>query len=619
MVNKPIIPLDIDDDDFNDDQPSLTNISVYNLPVYRHTGLFQDTEPVARPEHRPQSSKLLFPIACVIIFVLVFYGFLLSQGIPQKWTESVNAPTEAHDVNAPAEEAAEDSAPVEATEEVETTEKVETTEESVKEHPCPSIVMIAPFAGLLLCIAFLPLLPATAYWWEHNTNKFLVATSLGAVTLLYYYFGCHFPVEGHWPGHSVVDPAVDGGFAVVKTVFANAIMSEFIPFIVLLFSLFVITGGIRISGNFKGTPFINTVILAVGALLASFIGTTGAAMLLIRLLLEINRRRKYRVHTVILFIFTVCNAGGCLTPLGDPPLFLGYLRGVPFEWTLLHLWPAWLFLNVVLLIFYFFWDSWFYQRESYRYRQRGMTSRVRLLVAGWGVNVPLLLGVVASVAFLAPNKPFMGYESCHPPYYLREAVQLGLAAVSLLVGRSSVRRKNAFNFLAIGEVAALFFGIFICMQAPLQIINVEGKNMVTRVEEKTGLGKEMLFFWTTGSLSLVLDNAPTYVVFFETAKTLSPGLTEEEAREAWKATGSKRELDLVRVGKSGFIDNHLLIAVALGTIFMGGMTYIANGPNFMVKAIADCSGIKMPSFFGFMVYSCVILLPAIILTSLFFL
>ena len=341
-------------------------------------------------------------------------------------------------------------------------------------------------------------------------------------------------------------------------------------------------------------------------------------MLLIRLLLEINRRRKYKVHTVILFIFTVCNGGGCLTPLGDPPLFLGYLRGVPFEWTLLALWPAWLFLNVVLLGFYFFWDTWFYRQESARYKQSGAAGRIRLLVAGWQLNLPLLLGVVASVAFLAPNKAFLGYDGCYPPYYLREAVQLALAAISLFAGRYNIRRKNAFNFVAIGEVAALFFGIFICMQVPLQIINVEGKGLVAKAEEKTGFDKETLFFWTTGSLSLVLDNAPTYVVFFETAKTLSPGATEEEAREAWRATGSERELRPVPVGKSGFIDHNLLIAVALGTVFMGGMTYIANGPNFMVKAIADCSGVKMPSFFGFMVYSCLILLPVIILTSLIF-
>ena len=588
-------PIENDYDSYEDDSPSLTNISVYNLPVYHHTGLFRDQEPVRPPEHKPQPSKLLIPIAFAIVLILIFYAFLLYQGVPQKWTERAN------------------------------THHVEVHEEHGEEHPesgqHPPLFMIFPFAGLLLCIAFLPLLPTTAHWWENNTHKFLVAAGFGAITLFYYHFFCLIPVERHWPEHSVVEPAAQGAgdsLGIVKAIFANAILNEYIPFIVLLFSLFVITGGIRISGNFKGTPFVNTVILTIGALMASFIGTTGAAMLLIRLLLEINRRRKYKVHTVILFIFTVCNAGGCLTPLGDPPLFLGYLRGVPFEWTLLALWPAWLFLNVVLLGFYFCWDTWFYRRESDKLKQSGKTNQVRLLIAGWGLNVPLLLGVVASVAFLAPNKAFLGWEDCYPPYYLREAVQLALAAISLFAGRYSIRRKNAFNFIAIGEVAALFFGIFICMQVPLQIINVEGNGMVARAEEKTGLGKETLFFWTTGSLSLVLDNAPTYVVFFETARTLSPGLTEEEAREAWQATGSQRELRPVPVGKIGFVDHYLLIAVALGTVFMGGMTYIANGPNFMVKAIADCSGVKMPSFFGFMVYSCLILLPVIILTSLFF-
>jgi len=598
------IPLDNDiDSDYDDNPPSLTNISVYNLPVYHHTGLFQDPEP-PRPEHKPEPSKLLTPIAYAIVFILVFYSFLLYQGIPQQWTKRANAPVH--------------------TEEHGTEHGTEHAEGHPESGLRPPVFMVIPFAGLLLCIAFLPLLPVTAHWWERNHNKFLVAACFGGVTLLYYHFFCEIPVERHWPEHSVVEPVLQGStqgadrFGIVKAVFANAILNEFIPFIVLLFSLFVITGGIRISGNFKGTPVINTAILAIGTLLASFIGTTGAAMLLIRLLLEINRRRKYKVHTVILFIFTVCNAGGCLTPLGDPPLFLGYLRGVPFEWPLLALWPAWLFLNVTLLVFYLFWDTWFYRHESSRLKHRGSTGRVRLLIAGWGVNVPLLLGVVASVAFLVPTKPFLGWEGYYPPYYFREAVQLGLAAISLFAGRYNVRRKNAFNFIAIGEVAALFFGIFICMQVPLQIINVEGKGVVALAEEKTGFEKEILFFWTTGTLSLVLDNAPTYVVFFETARTLSPGMTEEEAREAWLAAGSHRELKPVAVGKSGFIDYRLLVAVALGTVFMGGMTYIANGPNFMVKAIADCSGIKMPSFFGFMIYSCLILLPVIVLTSLLF-
>jgi Na+/H+ antiporter NhaD/arsenite permease-like protein len=813
--------LNNDPQDDSDDHPSLYNISVYGKHTYHHSGIFHDpVEPGAereehaslaenisgifsgifpgdgvlpgdehKPVHAPvhvhaeevKPSKLLTPVAIAIVVLLACYGFLLFQGIPQNWTKLSNVEhVEKHGDESHGEhpETEPDTLPNE-------TDKAEGGEHAEAKHH-PPYFMIAPFAGLLCCIAFFPLIPKTAHWWESNTNRFLVAASCGAVTLFYYAFFCHFPVEGHWPYHHVVDKAADGGFAVAQTIFANAIMSEFVPFIVLLFSLFVITGGIRISGNFKATPFVNTCILTVGTLMASFIGTTGAAMLLIRFLLETNRRRKYRAHTVILFIFTVCNGGGCLTPLGDPPLFLGYLRGVPFEWTLFALWPAWLFLNVVLLSFYFLWDSWFYRYETeYKYRSKsgegGMESIIQmvsgivhvsktedtseakvpseaktvkkgtgLLITGWRLQVPLLLGIVASVAFLDPSRPIpvLGpmmasvLGSDHPPFYLREAVQLALAAASLFFGSYHIRKKNAFNFLAIGEVAALFFGIFICMQVPLQIINVEGKGLVEMVEKKTGLSKEPIFYWGTASVSVSLDNAPTYVVFFETAKTLSKGETVEEAsqswreineekrfletarsliptvddarakeawakvntdiakadrfleakkilklelddeaikkawrdeihvcdvhrfvnaaakltagldkekaktawreadnrfivamkelepgieaaktKEAWATIGKKRcyrELVPVSLGKNGFIDHFLLIAVALGTVFVGGMSYIANGPNFMVKAIAEQAGIKMPSFFGFMVFACIILLPVIFITSLIF-
>jgi Na+/H+ antiporter NhaD/arsenite permease-like protein len=612
-------------------------------------------------EHEPEPSKLLIPVAIAIILLLAFYGYLLYQGKPQDWTvrfntisqkgiadpkeERVPTTKEADGHVLPSEEIGEKDAPQ--------------AEEAEPQPLHPPVIMITPFVVLLLCIAFLPLIPATSHWWESNMNRLLVAVILGAITLLYYYFACDFPVEQHWPDHNLINPRDEGntGTVMVGIVLLNAVMYEYIPFIVLLFSLFVITGGIRISGNFKATPFINTIILTLGALLASFIGTTGAAMLFIRFLLDINRRRKYKVHTVVFFIFTVCNAGGCLTPLGDPPLFLGYLRGIDFFWTFM-LWDAWLFLNAVLLTMYFLWDAFYYRRESDEYKKRDMSHRTGLLVTGWALNVPLLLGVVASVAFLAPNKPIFDW---YPPYYLREAIQLGLAAISLLFGCYTIRKKNSFNFLAIGEVAALFFGIFLCVQVPLQIISVQGKNMVAAAEEKTGLGKETLFFWTTASLSLFLDNAPTYVVFFETARTLTPGATEEEATQAWNRntaevlrkrlleSGQKENevADLVKlidsneideankmleamnetsirafkpipIGQQGFIDHYLLVAIALGTVFIGGMTYIANGPNFMVKAIADHSGVRMPSFFGFMVYSFLLLLPPVILVSLIF-
>jgi len=477
--------------------------------------------------------------------------------------------------------------------------------------------MVAPFALLLLAIAILPLIPTTAHWWESNLHRFYVAAGLGLVTLLYYGFFYNFPLEGHWPAHYEV-VADAGAFNKISVVFMNAIVADFIPFIILLFSLFTITGGIRIEGNLKASPFVNSVILFIGAFLASFIGTTGAAMLLIRLLLETNQERKYKVHTVVFFIFCVCNCGGCLTPLGDPPLFLGYLKGVDFFWTF-HLWVEWAFVNLILIVIYFLWDTlWYYPKESKEDKALDDVNQSGLKISGLGLNLPLLLGIVASVALLSPGKPVIGTD-WHPWYFLREAIQLGLCAVSLAFGCRKIREANAFNFAAIIEVAALFFGIFICMQAPLQILNVEGKNIVAAAKEKIGAKEPVLFFWATGSLSSVLDNAPTYVVFFETAKSLSPNSEADfEKKEFAGFKKLREEGKMVPVG-TGFIEFHLLAAISLGAVFMGAMTYIGNGPNFMVKAIAEQSGVKMPSFFGYMGYSFALLLPLFILMVWLFL
>jgi Na+/H+ antiporter NhaD/arsenite permease-like protein len=320
-----------------------------------------------------------------------------------------------------------------------------------------------------------------------------------------------------------------------------------------------------------------------------------------------------------MFIFCVCNCGGCLTPLGDPPLFLGYLRGVAFEWTFFALWVEWAFVNLSLIAFYFLWDTvWFYWREAKTDKQNDAANKTSLAISGWMLNVPLLLGVVAAVALLDPGKPLLGTE-WYPWYYLREAVQLGLAAMSLLFSSALIRKENAFNFLAIGEVAALFFGIFICMQAPLQILHEEGKPLVAHAEHATGASKPKLFFWSTGALSSVLDNAPTYVVFYETAKALTPN-TDEEKEEWQKEEGKEfRPVLLGNNGDKGQIDFYLLVAVSLGAVFMGAMTYIGNGPNFMVKAIAEQDGVKMPSFFGYMLYSFLILLPLLIALTILFL
>jgi len=440
----------------------------------------------------------------------------------------------------------------------------------------PPLATVLPFALLLVAIAILPLTPGASHWWEHNSSKLLVAGLLAAVTLGYYLLGHRHPIDLHFPAHAVVQPAAAGlSWSTVGTVLVNAILAEYIPFITLLFALYVITGGVRIEGDLEATPTTNAAFLAVGAVLASFIGTTGAAMLLVRPLLETNRERRHVAHTLVFFIFVVCNCGGLLLPIGDPPLFLGYLQGVDFLWTM-SLWNEWLFTNGSLLVIYWLWDTLIAHPRETRadvVRDRLLTRSLRF--SGLWPNLPLMAGVIAAVAFLDPSKPFPG-TSWHPWIYLRETVLLGLVGLSLLLGSGEVRRKNAFTYGAILEVAALFIGIFICMQPALALLHVHGASL--------GLSSPQSYFWATGSLSSVLDNAPTYLVFFEAAG-IDPtdGLSGEEAR--------------------------LLAAISLGAVFLGAMTYIGNGPNFMVKAIAEQSGVKMPSFFGYVMYSMGVLLP----------
>ncbi|MCE5267129.1 MAG: sodium:proton antiporter [Planctomycetaceae bacterium] len=447
-----------------------------------------------------------------------------------------------------------------------------------------------PFVLLLAAIALLPLAPATAHWWENNLHRFYVAGGLALVTLAYYLVLHSAPLAAHWPAPRTVEPSAGPNFAVTGAVLANAVLAEYVPFIVLLFSLYTISGGIRIEGDLPAHPLTNTAILAVGGVLASFVGTTGAAMLLVRLLLETNRERKYVQHTVVFFIFIVCNCGGCLLPLGDPPLLLGYLRGVDFLWTL-RLWPEWLFVNGSLLVIYFLWDRlWCYPRERAADIALEETRVHRLRFGGLWPNACLLGGVIFAVGLLDPAATLPG-TSWHPWLYLREALELGMVAISLALGDGHARRANRFSYAAIVEVAVLFVGIFICMQPPLEILASIGPSL--------GLSEPWHYFWATGSLSSVLDNAPTYVVFFETAKasTQQSGLTPTVA---------------------GLFEP-LLVSVSLGAVFMGAMTYIGNGPNFMVRAIAERAGVRMPSFFAYLIYSGLVLIPLFALTTLLFL
>jgi Na+/H+ antiporter NhaD/arsenite permease-like protein len=509
-------------------------------------------------------------VPLAIIGLAILYLLALAAGWPQYGTQAIVGQQAHHGESAAAEG--------------------EATHAEAPAVEAPPLWTVIPFVLMLAAIAILPLVPAAHHWWESNRSKMMVAGGLALVALAYYAFLHESALDGHWPAHHVVSPAegaFDGGF--VRTILENAILQEYVPFIVLLFSLYSISGGIRIEGDLQADPLTNAAFMAAGAVLASFIGTTGAAMLLVRPLLETNKERKYIAHTIVIFIFIVCNCGGCLLPIGDPPLFLGYLEGVHFLWTL-SLWREWAFVNGMLLIAYVLIDRiFYYHRETIADVERDIEQVGRLRFGGWKLNVPLLVGVVLAVALLDPSKPLIGTE-WHPWMYLRELVQLGLVATSLWFGDQAIRAKNQFNFGAIIEVAALFIGIFICMQPALQILSIRG--------DELGINTPPEFFWASGSLSSVLDNAPTYLVFFKTAQALP------------HADGAVLEAG---------VEHSILAAISLGAVFMGAMTYIGNGPNFMVKAIAESSGVKMPSFFGYMLYSFAILLPILALMVWLFL
>jgi Na+/H+ antiporter NhaD/arsenite permease-like protein len=428
---------------------------------------------------------------------------------------------------------------------------------------------IVPFVVLLACIAVLPILPLTHHWWESNRNRLVVSLACAFLTLLYY--------------------ALTKGSDTLLPLLNHAVPAEYVPFIVLLFSLYVISGGISLKGDLVAHPLTNTGFLAFGALIASIVGTTGASMLLIRPLLQTNARRRRVVHTVVFFIFLVSNIGGCLLPIGDPPLFLGYLRGVAFFWTL-NLWVEWAFCCLLLLAVYYAVDTYNYKQESARDLRDDEVEKQPLRLRGW-INILWLGGIVACVATISHEREL--FDTGWTPFpFLREILMLLIVVLSLLTTPRGVREENDFNYAAILEVAALFIGIFIAMQAPIEVLRVYGPEL--------GLVAPWHFFWATGSLSSFLDNAPTYVVFFETAHSL-PIPAGVDASATVVAPG-------------------LLVGISLGAVFMGAMTYIGNGPNFMVKAIAEQSGIEMPSFFGYVFkYSIPILIPAFVIVTLVFL
>lgn len=429
---------------------------------------------------------------------------------------------------------------------------------------------LIPFGLMLLIIAVAPLL--TEHWWESNKHKLTIVLFIAIPTAVCLIMGGML--------HEV----------------EHQFFGDYIPFIVLLLSLYVITGGIHLSGDIAAKPWVNTLFLAVGWLLASIMGTTGAAMLLIRPLLTTNQQRKYKVHTVLFFIALVANCGGLLTPLGDPPLFMLFLRGASFTWFLSML-PQWLFVGVVLLGVYFVTDTYFYKREHYTAILADNTEHQPLKLMGKR-NLVFLLGVIFTVAFVnSAYIPEMAIaESPVWLRYLREIILVILSIMSLVKTPHDVRYElNKFSWAPFVEVAVLFFGIFITMTPAIEYLNAHASELGL-----CGIGE---FYYATGALSSFLDNTPTAVALHSVAQGLTP--------EQMAAFGGNTVAGIPEI---------LLTAICIGAVFFGAMTYIGNGPNFMVKAIAEENGIKMPSFFGYIfTFSLIILLPIYVLVHLIFL
>lgn len=426
--------------------------------------------------------------------------------------------------------------------------------------------MLIPFVLMLATIAVAPLV--VEKFWESNRNKLIVTLILAVPTAIY-----------------LIATGLGGALE-------HQLLGDYVPFIILLLALFVVTGGIQIKGDITATPVVNACILALGYLLASFMGTTGAAMLLIRPLLQINQQRTRVTHTVLFFIAMVANCGGVLTPLGDPPLFLLYLRGAPFTW-FSSLFVEWAFVGICLLAIYLIWDRIEFKREPASAKKADLEEYTPIRVKG-RLNFIWLILIIASVVFLNEQYiPAMAEHDC-PVFikFIREIVLVLVIIASMLSTKATVRKANNFNWEPILEVAILFVGIFTTMTPALLYLNQHAASL--------GLHQPWQFFYSTGALSAFLDNSPTAVAFHSVASGLDLSVFADQAFVAG-------------------IPETLLRAISLGAVFFGAMTYIGNGPNFMVKSIAEQEGIKMPSFFGYMIkFSLVVLLPVLIITQLIF-
>ena len=434
-----------------------------------------------------------------------------------------------------------------------------------------SILWVVPFAGILLSIAIFPLVASD--FWHHNFGK----------------------ISAFWATLFIIPFMLSQGWQITLYEVLHVGLLEYIPFIILLLALFTISGGVQLTGSLVGTPIINTAIILVGTLLASWMGTTGAAMLLIRPLLRANKERKYKVHIVVFFIFLVANIGGSLTPLGDPPLFLGFLKGVDFFWTTKAMFLPMLFMVISLLIIFYIYDSIQFKKEE---PLPQVSSKEKIGIKG-SFNLLLIFGVVCSVllsGFWKPNIEFTIYHvHLELQNIIRDILLLLLAYGSWKFTIKEIREANEYTWFPIQEVAKLFAGIFITIIPAIAILKAGTSGalagIINSVSSDSGPVNHM-YFWLTGILSSFLDNAPTYLVFFNTA-------------------GGDPQVLMGELSQT-------LLAISAGAVFMGANTYIGNAPNFMVKSIAESSGIEMPSFFGYFLYSLIILFPLFGVISLLF-
>ena len=456
---------------------------------------------------------------------------------------------------------------------------------------------VIPFIGILLSIALFELVAPR--FWHHNFGKVSAAWALVfAIPFLIAYRGTAFDAILH------------------------IYVADYIPFIILLWGLFTAAGGIVIRGSLAGTPAVNTLMLLIGTLLASWMGTTGASMVLIRPMLKANMARRSKVHVVIFFIFLVSNIGGSLTPLGDPPLFLGFLHGVPFFWTL-DLLPQMALISVILLILFYLLDSFYYRRERDELQAATPEERTPLSIDGL-YNLIFLGGIMGAVLLSGIWNPHVEFNLFGVHVGLqnlaRDVLIILMGLLSLKFTPWDLRETNGFTWFPIKQVGYIFAGIFVTIVPALAILKAGEHGSLAFIVQAAN--SEASYFWITGTLSSFLDNAPTYLTFFTSALG-KLGLEEDTIRQALLVS-SEQWTTLKQKGAA--IDPEsiatfvrYLKAISLGAVFMGANTYIGNAPNFMVKAIAEENDIRMPSFFGYMLYSVVILVPLFLLITFLYL